>query len=139
MAQATLQTSIDAISTATALGMDVAAPAGTKIFVAYAEDDEEEHVVYVRGYHSSEESAVNELLAYVFGVWNQEEDLAPWWDYDWNSLPAEDYERATLAARNAWIDENSDADILNEFFGEHWWSVTELKIERPHPKPFQRG
>lgn len=135
----TLATSIDTISTATALGMNVPAPAGTSVYIAYAEDQDDPDVVHVRGYHASEQSALNELLQYAFAVWNEEEDLAPWYESEWYTLEGEEYERVALAARATWINENTDAQIVDAFFGEGVWSVTELKIEKHHKAPFTRG
>lgn len=137
MVQGTLQSSIDNIATAVGLGLDVDAPSGLTMYLSYAEDQNESDVVYVRGYHSSRESAINELLAFAFEVWdNDGADLAPWFDY---SLMEELSDEALANARESWISENTDEQILDNFFGVDFWGVSVLKIEKPHSRPFSRA
>lgn len=110
---------------------------GTTMHVSFAEDRDEADVIYVRGYHATRESAVNELLTFAFGVWDHDEpELAPWWTSD---IPEDDYDNRVAQARNAWITGNTDERILDEFFGEDWWSVSTLTIEKTHGKPFHRN
>lgn len=130
----TLQTSIDDIASAVALGMTVGAPAGTTVYTSFAEDSDEADVVYVRGYHATRESALAELLTFAFDVWDVDEpELAPWWD---ENAPEEDYKSHVQQARSAWIASNTEEEILDEFFGKDWWGVNELKIEKAHKRPF---
>jgi hypothetical protein len=137
MNQNTLQSSIDNISTAVALGLDVNAPAGSTVYVSFAEDENEVNVIYVRGYHASRESAINELLSFAFGVWDEDgADLAPWFDY---SLSEEVSDEDIANARASWISENTDEQILDNFFGEDFWGVSVLKIEKTHRRPFVRA
>lgn len=133
----TLQTSIDNVAAAVSLGMDVNAVSGSILHESYAEDQDEAGIIYVRGYHSSRESAINELLAFAFDVWdNDEQDLAPWWDYE---APEEGYEAFVAQARKEWVSGKTDEEILDEYFGEGFWSVSILKVEKPHSKPFNRN
>jgi hypothetical protein len=137
MNQNTLQSSIDNISTAVALGLDVDAPSGLTMYLSYAEDQNESDVVYVRGYHASHESAINELLAFAFEVWdNDGADLAPWSDY---TLSEELSDEDIAQARASWISDNTDDQILDNFFGADFWGVSILKIEKTHSRPFTRA
>jgi hypothetical protein len=137
MIQGTLQSSIDDLSAAVALGLDVEAPSGLTMYLSYAEDQNESDVIYVRGYHSSHESAINELLTFAFEVWdNDGADLAPWFDY---SLTEELSDEELANARESWISENTDEQILDDFFGADFWGVSTLKIEKPHSRPFSRA
>lgn len=132
----TLQASIDDVASAVALGMDVDAPMGVTVHVAFAEDSDEADVVYVRGYHGTRESAINELLSFAFAVWDHDDpELAPWRGSD---ISDEDYGKCASPARQTWVEGHTDEQILDEFFGEDWWGVDKLKIEKAHAKPFSR-
>jgi len=127
----TLQSSIDQVAAAVALGMDVDAVAGVTIYESYAEDQDEPGVVYVRGYHATRESAINELLAFALDVWDNDiPELAPWGDED---------EEPSIDARLDWLTRNTDEEILNAYFGDDMWSVSTVKVAQSHAKPFVRA
>jgi hypothetical protein len=137
-----LNDTLNTISTATALGMEVPAPQGTHFYEAIGRqpnpDWDEEENVFVSGFHPTRESAINELLQTAIDIWKEDEAVAPWTDsftLEQEQLPQNDWQDLVDSSFRDWLKNKTDEEILNSFYGLGRWNVTVCKVAKPVPYP----